>query len=165
MKIKLDPSQLNKIRVRLEKWDLRVGILDDKPHKLADDGGLFDQKNLSSYAGGDIRKTSRQNSAFSIAEVLKMNMQRLGINILLAPFEDPSSEILRFANNFLKMATSKGTNTKRVENLLQAIVRNPILKQAYGPNKKITADVKGFNRHLIDTAQMFKNIKARVRRG
>lgn len=90
-------------------------------------------------------------------------MKRLGINILWEPFQKPNSEILRFTTSFLKMAIAK-QNTQRVVNLLQAIVRNPILRQEYGANTSSTADNKGFDRHLIDTAQMFKAIKARVKR-
>jgi hypothetical protein len=53
-----------------------------------------------------------------------------------------------------------GGGRQRVLNLLQAIVRNPILKHQYGPNTSATADAKGFDRHLFDTGKMFKSIKA-----
>jgi hypothetical protein len=49
------------------------------------------------------------------------------------------------------------------ETCLQAIVRNPILKGEYGRNSRLTQKIKGFNRYMIDTAQLFKNIKADVK--
>ena len=38
------------------------------------------------------------------------------------------------------------------------------LKKEYGNNKAATADNKGFDRHLIDTGQTFKEIRARAKR-
>ena len=138
---------------------MEVGILDDKPHKdpLAE---------TTTYAGGPVRKTGRQSSDQTTGDVLISNMERLGINLLSDPFQnEKSTDILRFTQTFLKMALSNGkVGQKRVENLLQAIVRNPILRQQYGSNDLLTQIHKGFNRHLFDTGQMFKAIKARAKR-
>lgn len=62
------------------------------------------------------------------------------------------------------MAMLENLSIKRVENLLQAVVRNPILKLEYGDNTAITADMKGFDRHLFGTGQTFKAIKAKANR-
>jgi hypothetical protein len=98
-------------------------------------------------------------------EILVENMKRLNINLLLRPFQEQNSQIMKFTRYFLQLVTKKpGISIKRVENLLQAIVRNPILQQEYGGNSANTADDKGFDRHLFDTGQMFKAIKARVKR-
>jgi hypothetical protein len=112
-----------------------------------------------------VRRTSRVAGSLSTGEVLVENMNRLNINILLRPFQETGSEILKFTEYFLKVVVGRpGANVKRIENLLQAIVRNPILKGEYGPNNPATADSKGFDRHLFDTGQMFKAIRAKVRR-
>lgn len=65
----------------------------------------------------------------------------------------------------MEMITIKpNMSKKRLENLLQAIVRNPILRLEYGKNTATAADNKGFDRHLFDTGQMFKAITARAKR-
>lgn len=148
---------------RIEGYEFQVGILEDKPHMEPEVSGRFETPRLKSYAGDSVRPTSRKSSGLSIGQVLVENMKRLNINILLRPFQESKSEIMRFSDEFLKMAIAK-KNPKRVENLLQAIVRNPILRQEYGQNSPITADEKGFNRHLFDTGQMFKAIRAKVKR-
>lgn len=89
-------------------------------------------------------------------------MKRLNINLLQAPFKDANNaDIVKFMQAFLKSAVA-GRSMKRVENLLQAVVRNPILRLDYGRNKSSTADAKGFDRHLFDTGQMFQAIKVKV---
>ena len=164
MNIKMGTSWASKLQKRVEGFEFEVGILDDKPHKEPAPE-VNGQPQLSTYAGGPVTKMSRTDSDKSIGEVLIANMERLNINLLLRPFQEKNSDIIKFTNEFLKMVVQKpGVSMKRVENLLQAIVRNPILKQEYGNNKATTADAKGFDRHLINTAQMFKSIKARVKK-
>ena len=83
----------------------------------------------------------------------------MGFNYLAKPFEKKSSDIVRFSREFLKLAFGK-SQKKRCENLLQAIVRNPMLRGDYGPNSELTQKIKGFDRATIDTAQLFKSIRA-----
>lgn len=144
------------------KYTFEVGILNDAEHKQAQEHGIHDTPDLKSYAGGPIRKTTRKPSGKSISQVFKDNQERLNTDMLKEPFQKKSSDIIKFTDAFLKMVFSPKSMTKRVENLLQAIVRNPILRGDYGDNTATTADNKGFNRGLIDTAQMFKSIRARV---
>lgn len=145
-------------------FNFEVGVLEDKPHRNPVEHGLYEDPKLASYAGGPIRQATRQNGPMTTGAILRENMQRLNINILAKPFQERSSEILKFTEAFLKLVTKRGMSIKRIENLLQAVVRNPILRQEYGKNKSQTADNKGFDRHLFDTGQMFKAIRARVKR-
>lgn len=163
MKLQLSKSFGKKLKSKIERYEFEVGVLDDKPHRDPVEHGLFDEPALGNYAGGPIRKATRTAGALSIGEVLVANMERLNINLLAKPFQDENSDIIKFTRAFLQNIAGK-TSLKRVENLLQAIVRNPILKQEYGTNSTHTADAKGFDRHLIDTAQTFKAIKARAKR-
>lgn len=167
MKIQLGSSWGKTIQRRVERVEFEVGVIDDSQHKDPVDQGLFGIPQTTTYAGGPVRKTSRKSSGITTGEVLVQNMERLNRNILLEPFQKKNSEILKFTNYFLKYIVGRaGTSEKRIINLLQAIVRTPILKQEYGPNNATTADNKGFDRHLFDTGQMFRAIKARViRRG
>lgn len=164
MKIELGKSWGKKLKGRIERYQFEVGVFDDKPHMDPVVQGRFEQPQLKNYAGGPVRRTSRQQGELSIGDVLVANMKRLNINLLQRPFQERNSEILKFTAEFLKFVVRGKSSVKRLENLLQAIVRNPILKQEYGKNNSATADAKGFDRHLFDTGQMFRAIKARVRR-
>ncbi len=158
MKLEMD-SFGPTLKKMINKYEFEVGILQDKPHYEP-----IHPTQQKSFAGGPARKQSRIQSALSTAEILIKNMERMNVNLLLAPFREKNNkEIVQFTNSFLKMAISKGvTGRQRVINLLQAIVRNPILRQDYGPNSGHTADAKGFDRQLIDTGQVFNAIKARI---
>ncbi len=165
MKLTMGKTWGKKLKGRIEKYEFEVGVFDDKPHMDPVQQGMFEQPQLKNYAGGPVRRTSRNKGDKSVGQVLVDNMKRLNINLLLRPFQERNSDILKFTDYFLKLVTGrKGSSVKRIENLLQAIVRNPILKQEYGPNTSITADAKGFDRHLFDTGQMFRAIRARVKR-
>lgn len=164
MNMSLGNKWSKKLKGRIEQFDFQVGILENKEYKEPVVEGLFDN-NLGSYAKGPVRRTSPKNSGQKVSTVLVENMKRLNIDLLRAPFRKKSSEIMQFTKAFLSLAVYRpGASIRRVENLLQAVVRNPILKQDYGINSKYTADQKGFNRHLFDTGQMFKNIKVKARR-
>lgn len=163
MKINLGSSWGKKLQRRVDGVEFQVGVLDDSPHKNPVEQGLFQTPQLKTYAGGPVRKTSRQTSGVTTGDVLIQNMERTNHNFLLEPFQKKNSEILKFTSYFLKYIVGRpGASIKRIENLLQAIVRNPILNQEYGPNNSTTADNKGFDRHLFDTGQMFKSIRARM---
>lgn len=163
MKLQFGDKWTHKLKRQIEGYELEVGVLDDKPHKEPVETPRFADPLLGSYAGGPVRRKSGKVGDKSNADILVENMQRMNINILLRPFQDKSSDIIKFSNYFLKyLIGGLGGNQKRVENLAQAIVRNPMLNQEYGPNSSQTADDKGFNRHLFDTGQLFQSIKARV---
>lgn len=165
MLIKLDSRFQKKVQGMFEKYQFEVGVLEDKPHKSALRGqrGLKGKDVLSSYAGGPIRKKSRtKDSGLSVAEVSEANRNRLGFNYLTKPFQKRSSDIVRFSKSFFELVFGR-SEKRRAENLLQAIVRNPILRGEYGPQHPLTTKIKGFNRPMIDTAQLFKSIQARCR--
>lgn len=166
MKMTLGNGWRKKLNSRINKFSFEVGILEDKAYKNPVVQGRFEEPSLKTYASGPVRQTSRQDSGRTIGDVFIENMKRLNINLLVDPFKRKNSDIMRFTRYFLMLVVRRpGISIKRVENLLQAIVRNPILKEEYGKNTAITADEKGFNRHLFDTGQMFKNIRAKVKKG
>lgn len=163
MQLSFDKRFQKKLKGRIEKYAFEVGVLQDGPHKEPKKGqrGLGGRDVQTMYAGGPARKKSSQNSGMSIAEVSEENRKRLGFNYLLKPFKNHGSEILKFTEQFLRLVTGSGSK-RRVVNLLQAIVRNPILRGEYGTNSPVTRKIKGFDRSMIDTAQLFKSIKARI---
>lgn len=164
MQLKLDKRFVQRAQGRFGKYELQVGVLEDGPHKEARRGerGLGGKDVLSSYAGGPVRKKSNRDSGVTIAEVSEANRERLGFNYLTEPFHDRTSDITKFMTEFFRFAFGR-SEKKRLENLLQAVVRNPILRGDYGSNSALTKRIKGFDRLMIDTAQLFKSIKASVK--
>jgi hypothetical protein len=163
MNIRFKTPLKAKLQGTIGKYEMQVGILEDKPYKEPKKGkrGKHGQDVLSSYAGGPIRQTSGKDSGMMISDVSKENRERLGVNYLRAPFKDKTSDIARLLKEFFLLSFGR-SEPRRLENLLQAIVRNPILRGDYGHNSKLTQAIKGFDRSMIDTAQLFKAIKAKV---
>jgi hypothetical protein len=161
MQLKLDPRFKKKLQGRFGKYDFEVGVLDDGIHKEPARGqrGQKGQDVISTYAGGPVRKKGKASSK-TISEISAANRERLGFNYLSEPFKKKSDDIIKFTNEFFKLVFGK-SEKRRAENLLQAIVRNPILRGDYGGNSPLTQKIKGFNRGMIDTAQLFKALKAR----
>ncbi len=161
MKIQLDDRFKKNVKGRFGKYSFEVGVLDDSSYKLPKIGkrGLKGADVLSTYAGGPVRMKSSKDSGKHVSDISKANRDRLGFNYLTQPFKKKSSDIIKFTNEFFKLAFGK-SEKRRCENLLQAIVRNPILRGDYGSNSALTQKIKGFNRNMIDTGQLFKNLKA-----
>lgn len=163
MEIRLDKRFQKKVKGMFEKYQFTVGVLEDGPHRDARRGvrGQGGSDVISTYAGGPIRKKGRDAST-TIGDVSKANRKRLGFNYLSKPFEKPDSDLIRFTKAFFNLVFGR-VKIKRAENLLQAVVRNPILRGEYGSQSKITTTIKGFYRPMIDTAQLFRAIKARCK--
>ncbi len=177
--MKLDGRFKKRLRVVFANVKADVGVLEDRPHKLpvtanqARKRAWKKDKSLSpsvarvigataSYAGGPIRRT-RGKSISTIAEVSESLRKHTGINFYTRPLRlKNNQDLLKFTRNFVQLFMRGGASKKRVENLLQAVVRNPILRGDYGKNSAAGARAKGFNRFMIDTGQLFKNIKASV---
>lgn len=157
----LNGSVADTLAKKFAPFSFQVGILQDGPHYAAAQG-----KKLKSFAGGPARRQTRVVDG-TLAGVSKDFRKFLGFNYLTKPFQKRSPDMAKFVATFFQMALGDGKvrMKRRCENLLQAIVRNPILSGKYGRNRRVTAKIKGFNRKGIDTAQFFKAIKARVRIG
>lgn len=166
MNFALDKRFKKRVQGRFNRFQFEVGVLNDGPYKVPKRGvpGLKGADVITMYAGGPRRQVTNRPSGKSISDVSEANRERLGFNYLSKPFEDQNSEIIKFSKEFFKLAMGKsGANEKRTVNLLQAIVRNPILRGEYGgPNSALTKRIKGFNRPMIDTAQLFKALRARM---
>ena len=164
--IRLDRRFTKRLSGAIERYSFEVGILKDGPHKAPRRGvrGKGGKNVLTTFAGGPARKKSGRDSGLSIAQVSQEARERIGVNYLTEPFKNKANEdILRFTDRFFKVIRGS-SQPKRLENLLQAIVRNPILRGDYGGNSSITRRIKGFDRLLIDTAQVFRSIIARVKK-
>ncbi len=163
MQLKLDKRFKKNVQGRFGKYNFAVGILEDKPHREPKRGvpGLQGQEIINLYAGGPVRQATRKDSGVSISEVSRRVRAHIGFNYLTEPFKRRSEDIIKFTDAFFKLAFGR-SQAKRAVNLLQACVRNPILRRDYGANSPLTQKIKGFDRFMIDTGQLFKNIKASV---
>ena len=164
VEFKLGDRWTEKFANRIERFEFEVGVLDNKARREPKPLTSFQDvaPTLGNFAGGPVSKLSTDKSQVTNAQVLIENMERLNTNLLKEPFQDSSSELNRFTKAFMDLVLATGMSQKRVENLLQAVVRNPILKLEYGSNSAFAADGKGFDRHLFHTGQMFKSIIART---
>lgn len=172
--IKLDKRFKKNVQGRIENFQFRVGILNDGPHYQAKTGkrGMKGQDVLKSFAGGPARQQTRKPNG-TISSVSAAFSKFLGFNYLTQPFQlehvgrgaGDRQLIIQFVDIFLKGAFGRISNpNQRLQNLLQAIVRNPILRGDYGHNSKLTKAIKGFDRLGIDTSQLFRGITAEARK-
>jgi hypothetical protein len=141
---------------RMEKYDMHVGILQDKPYRVP-----LEPTVIGSYAGGPIRKASMKKSGLKLSEISQKNRENLGFNYLTEPFKNDTTELKAFKKQFF-YDILKEKPGQRLKNALQAVVRNPILRGDYGKNTLATEAIKTFNRYMIDTGQLFKNLKAMI---
>lgn len=180
---KWDARFTKEVKARIDRFDLNVGIIQDGPHynpitaNNARKRGWKENNSLSpaqakstgtlgTYAGGPVRRAGRRIGS-TLSEVSEDVRKRLGINFYRAPFQKPSKgsvELQRFLREFVKYVRDDKSGVRRMENAMQAIVRNPILRGEYGSNSKAAASAKGFDRLLIDTGQLFKAIIAKATR-
>lgn len=156
--IKLDRRFSKVVKGTYEKYRFEVGVLEDGPHKMP----LPAKKGLKVVAGGPARKQSQVTSGLSLSDVSKEVRENTGVNYLTAPFKKKNSDIIKFTKSFFDYCQGR-TQRKRCENLLQAIVRNPITRGDYGSNSPVSVKIKGFDRIMVDTGQLFKAIRARVK--
>lgn len=166
--IYLDRSLEQVLIKRFAPYSFQVGILQNGPHYAAMEpttrGKNKGKPRLKSFAGGPARRQSRTPDG-TLAGVSKDVRRFLGFNYLMRPFEKDTPARSLIGQTMASLALSEGKirSKRRLENLAQAIVRNPILSRKYGRNKRATAKRKGFNRKLIDTGQLFKAITAKVK--
>lgn len=162
MQLTIDKRFKKHVKGVFEKYEFEVGIIEDKPYRKPARGerGLKGKDVLTTYAGTTVRKATRVKSDKMVSEVSKANRERY--DYLQEPFRRKNTPIQRLIKQFFDFAFGR-TEAKRLENTLQAVVRNPILSKQYGSNATLTKKIKGFDHVMVDTAQLFKAIRARVR--
>lgn len=151
------------IEAELGKYRFQVGILENKRHYLPATGDTYLTKGQNvwyNYAGLKLRKPSSykyKGTLFSVARDMDQAFKWLRRPFMLQSNADLLNVLYFIVENMNGKETSQ-----RIINGIQAVVRNPILRGAYGRNSAKTAKKKGFNKLLMDTGQLFKNIKARL---
>ena len=154
--MKIETKNISKkIAKKIGNYNFEVGILNDTPKKMAKKGVT------KTYAGMQIAADGRASNKVSLAQVAKYTDNRF--KWLKKPFKlKNNKEVLAVVQEIAAQAFGKkSANNKRLENAVQAVIRNPILRGDYGKNAPATVKQKGFNKLGIWTAQMFKAIKAK----
>ena len=144
-----------KMTKRIGNYNFEVGILSDAPKKMPKKGAT------KSYAGLIISATGVASKKISLAEVARYTDRRF--KWLKRPFKlKENKDVGKVVKEIALQVFGKASpNNKRLENAVQAVIRNPILRGDYGSNATSTIKRKGFDKLGIWTGQMFKAIKAK----
>ena len=155
---------VDELQKQCDSYNIQVGVFDNVQRRKPDTGR---KTRHGVVAQGPVRLGRKLDDSTSTQVASELQEK---YHWLDRPFNKLSSaqskETITFANYFLKCIASgekKPDTLRRIANLVQAIVRNPILRGEYGTNSQIWAKIKGFNRLLFDTGQFFNSIKARVK--
>jgi len=154
--VKIQTKNLSKkLSKQIGNYNFEVGILTDAAKKKRKKGAT------KSFAGLTVNAVGQASPKASLAEIAKYNDKRFGW--LKKPFKIVGNkEVLAVVKEISEQVFGKrSANNKRLENAVQAVIRNPILRGDYGNNAASTVKQKGFNKLGIDTAQFFKAIKAK----
>lgn len=162
MKLAMGNNWTLKLKHKVEAYEAIAGIKQTPRREAAV------PRMVGTFAGGSVRKTQPSRSGTTPTQVAAYVMNFAG-NIFTVPFQmGTNADILKFSHAYIKeLLGSKGasiTNNRRVKNLMQAIIRNPILRGDYKMHKQGTKAKKGFERSLIDTGQFFRSIQVIIKR-
>jgi hypothetical protein len=150
-----------KIQKELGKYSFEVGILADANKKKRKKGATKNYAGLTISGTGSDAKTKGGGkiSLVYIAQVL----EKYHFKWLTKPFTLANNkEIIAVVKEIAEQTFGKKSpDNRRLENAVQAVVRNPILRGDYGNNASSTVKQKGFNKLGIDTGQFFKAIRAK----
>lgn len=150
-------ESLNKcIDKKLKKMDINVGVLVDGP------AAKWKREQAAGQLAGGPHNKIAGNAATSLREVMDKMVVRF--NLLLAPWRNRNNQDARDVTNALIDELNHGCPKRnRLPNAVQAVIRNPIVRQEYGDNTAGWAQKKGFNRLLINTGRLFRAIVARFK--
>lgn len=164
--IRLDKPLDVTLKGYVDPYSFQVGVLKDGPHKLAGN-------KARSYAGLRVMNTLNRDGKngqkpSTLNEVAHSARVRTGINFLVKPFKNKNDDAVKMMGAIVKLmfGDNKSAMIKRVENLVQAVVRNPILRADYGRNRfpRWNKELGGKRKpKLIATSQLFRAITAAVR--
>jgi len=157
MKIKSDIAK--KMQKQIGLYIFEVGILQNAPKKLRKKGATKNFAGLQVNALGSVSKKRPTTIAY-VGEIL----EKYHFKWLTRPFKTKglNHDVKKVVDELAaQIFGKKSKNNKRLENAVQAVIRNPILRGDYGKNMAATIKAKGFDKLGIDTGQFFKAIKAK----
>lgn len=178
MKMRLDFQPFLKVAAEINKQSVVVGILDSSVKAASAD---YDKPitTLSTLSGSTKRrfvKKKGRNKNKPLQVIAGYLNDQKGIFEAKVVFANAKNQdLIDIAELFAKLDKTP-RDRKRLENIARALVRNPIIRKDYNPNKPSTiygfkvknkdgsmtkiGNGKGFNHWGFSTGTMFKNIKA-----
>ncbi len=140
------------IQVELDKYKVELGVLEDKPKVVEAEKG-----NYKTYAGLKLLKETKKYNGRLVDVAVELDKK---YKWLRYPFlVKNNQDVVKVVNDIVRCINGKA-DKQRVLNGMQAIVRNPILRNQHGMNTLARERQKGFNKLLMATGQFFKAIKA-----
>lgn len=137
-----------------EIGEIEVGIIDAKLMKEPK------PNELKAFAGGKARKVSGKYSKSSTADNLKK--LDLKYRIFSLPLQNRDATYDEMINAIVDHKVNKSNRLNRIRNAVKGLFLKPILIGKYGRNTPKTAEIKGFNRLMIDTGQTISAISVRM---
>lgn len=162
MKIQGSKEISKKIQKQIGNYSFEVGVLQDEVKKIRKKGGTKNFAGLTISATGPQAK-NRKGEKISLVQVASI-LDKHHFKWLRSPFKKQglNQDVIKVVNELAaQLFGKKSLDNKRLENAVQAVIRNPILRGDYGNNARSTIRAKGFDKLGIDTAQFFKSIKAK----
>lgn len=151
------------IQAQFDKYQIRVGILENKRHFAPARGDHTmnkGQKVWYNYQGLNLLKPSTfrvDGTLYGIAKQLDKSYKWLR-----KPWTSKNNAAVLTVINYIVDNMNGKDAKQRLINAAQAVVRNPLLRGDYGKNSPKRAKEKGFNKLMFATGQFFRNIRARL---
>ena len=155
--MKITSNIAKKMQKQIGNYNFEVGILQDSKKRLRKKGAT------KTFAGLTISASGKQSPKTSLVYIAKV-LEKYHFKWLTRPFKVKglNEDVKRVVNEIAaQVFGKKSADNKRLENAVQAVIRNPILRGDYGKNMTATIKAKGFDKLGVDTGQFFKAIKAK----
>jgi hypothetical protein len=161
-------KQISKsITQKFGNYNFEVGILSDA-NKKKRGKGTKKFAGMEIAASGNSSTTDKDYAATKTGKLslvyIAKTLEKYHFKWLTRPFKYKglNHDVQRMVDELAaQVFGKKSPNNKRLENAVQAVVRNPILRGDYGSNATSTIASKGFDKLGIATGQFFKAIKAK----
>lgn len=175
---KLDNRFKARFTARFEQYEFQAGVMPSDGEKKH-----YEAKSITLKSG----KRKKRKSAFTtvdgmtarkrrgylfgneptIKQIYQFACRYVRSDIVKDPFLSPNSGPMRKLSKALSkffQADRPMAQRRKVEDAMLNVIRDPIKKKNYRPNSRAWAKVKGFNRALFDTGQLYRSFKAKVSR-
>lgn len=160
---------------QIPDMDLELGVFSKKSHRReilpGSKKGLSRKKKFGfassrSTLMGRYLLAKGKASSQSVQDVVRGMQKQSGVSIWVGlTTSNRSIKYIRDALITLMSAKQKpAAKKRRITNAFQAVVRNRITSGELGSNTSARVKSKGFNFLFVATGQVFKEIKARIRR-
>lgn len=166
LSVEIDLTEAMRARVKLvESTGILVGIL-DKSQKAAIPKSLSEgTRNLPNYSKGlKVRRIAGRSKDYTVAEQLADLEQ--AYSLLTGALNDKENrdleDIIEIMGDLFNSGELKEEYKARLRNAAQALIRNRIIENRLGNNSRETTEEKGRNMPLMDTGNLFTQIKAEL---